>query len=83
MSENAVTNDKTVSENAVTTDNYIDALIVDCNELPKFLMDGQYVGFCNRLVQMVHRLAFLRESVNKERAEKGGTEDGGPQADSE
>lgn len=41
----------------------IDSLIVDCNELPCALFNGRYVQFCNRLVQMVQKLANLKTGV--------------------
>lgn len=50
----------------------IDSLIVDCNELPKDLMNDQNIRFCNRLVQMVQKLHELKnglESVLKSKDE--------------
>ena len=49
-------------------DNYgmIDSLIVDCNELPKTLFEGQYVGFCAKIVEMVQKLSRLSEGIRKE-----------------
>lgn len=41
----------------------IDSLIVDCNELPKTLMMGQYVLFCSQIVQMVQKLGNLKQGV--------------------
>ena len=41
----------------------IDTLIVDCNDLPKALFDGQNVRFCGLVVQMVQKLAQLKEGV--------------------
>lgn len=45
----------------------IDSLIVDCNELPKRLFSGNYVSFCNLLVQMVQKLSLVREGITKDR----------------
>lgn len=44
----------------------IDTLIVDCNELQKSLIIGQYIQFCNRLVQMVQKLSNLRDGVQND-----------------
>ena len=41
----------------------IDTMIVDCNDLPKALFDGQNVRFCGLVVQMVQKLAQLKEGV--------------------
>ena len=41
----------------------IDTLIEDCNGLPHDLVSGQYVKFCNRIVQMVQKLANLKQGV--------------------
>ena len=45
----------------------IDTLIVDCNQIPKLLMEGQYVVFCNKIVEMVHKLAKLKEGVQADK----------------
>lgn len=44
----------------------IESLIVDCNDLPKALVSGQYVLFCNRIVQMVQKLANLKQGVSND-----------------
>lgn len=46
-------------------DNYglIDTLIVDCNNLPKALIDNQFVLFGNTLVQMVQKLQNLKQGI--------------------
>ena len=41
----------------------IDSLIVDCNTAVKNCVGGQYVAFCNVIVQMVQKLANLKRSV--------------------
>lgn len=46
----------------------IDTLIVDCNELPRKLMEGQYVHFCAKICEMVQKLAALKDGIEKERA---------------
>ena len=45
----------------------IDGLIVDCNELPKRLFSGNYVSFCNLIVQMVQKLSLVRDGITQDR----------------
>lgn len=44
----------------------IDTLINDCNELPKDLMNGQNVRFCKRVVDMVQKLANLKQGIQND-----------------
>lgn len=44
----------------------IDSLILDCNELPKTLIDGQYVLFCSKVVEMVQKLSQLKNGVKND-----------------
>lgn len=44
----------------------INTLIVDCNELPKDLFNGQYALFCARLAGMVQKLDNLRKGVKND-----------------
>lgn len=41
----------------------IDSLIIDCNDLPKKLMEGQYIHFCAKLCEMVQKLDRLKGGV--------------------
>lgn len=41
----------------------IDTLIVDCNDLTKALISGQYVRYCSKIVEMVQKLANLKNGV--------------------
>ena len=41
----------------------IDSLILDCNELPKLQMTGQFVLYCARIVEMVKKLGMLKDGV--------------------
>ena len=45
----------------------IDTLIVDCNNLPKLLIDNQFIAFGNTLVQMVQKLKLLKNGVKNDR----------------
>ena len=44
----------------------LDTLIIDCNELPKVLMTGSYVGFCAKIVDMVQKLSCLKDGIKKD-----------------
>ena len=41
----------------------IDSLIVDCNEIPKALIDGQNVRFCKIIFEMAVKLRNLKQGV--------------------
>lgn len=44
----------------------IDSMIVDCNNIVGDLINGHYIRFSNRLVQMVQKLTSLKTGVNDE-----------------
>lgn len=44
----------------------IDTLISDCNNAVKFCVGGQYIAFCNIMVQMVQKLAKLKVGVQND-----------------
>lgn len=41
----------------------VDTLIVDLNNLPKELMDGQFIQFCTLVSQMGQKLINLRKGI--------------------
>lgn len=41
----------------------VETLIVDLNNLPKLLIDGQYIQACSVVAQMGQRLANLRNGI--------------------
>lgn len=41
----------------------VDSLIVDCNNAVKELSNGQYIAFCDQMVQMVRKLANLKKGI--------------------
>ena len=41
----------------------VDSLIVDCNNAVKELMSGQYIAFCDLMVQMVRKMANLKKGI--------------------
>ena len=46
-----------------TNSELIDSLIVDLNNLPKELIDGQFIQFCSIVSQMGQKLLNLRNGV--------------------
>ena len=52
------------------TPGMIDSIIVDCNDLVKRLLEGNYIGFCSKSVEMVQKLTRLKEGVKAERESK-------------
>ena len=43
-----------------------DSLIIDCNNAVKNLANGNYVQFCGVIVQMVQKLANLKEGIRND-----------------
>ena len=50
-----------------------DTLISDCNNLVKQACSGQYIQFCNTVVQMVQKLVNLKCSIKADLASKDKT----------
>ena len=44
----------------------IDTLISDCNELPKLLIENQFVAFGLKIAYMVQKLNNLKDALDKE-----------------
>lgn len=42
----------------------IESLIIDCNSIVKSIFSGEYIGFCAKAVEMVQKLAVLKQGVN-------------------
>ena len=49
-----------------TNSELIDSLILDLNNLPKQLFEGQYIQFCSVVSQMGQKLVNLREGIKKD-----------------
>jgi hypothetical protein len=45
-----------------------DTLIRDLNRLPKMLMDGQYIQFCDCIASLGKRIANLKEGIQSDTA---------------
>ena len=43
-----------------------DSLVTDCNNLVKLITSGQYILFCNTIVQMVQKLANLQKGIKSD-----------------
>lgn len=50
-----------------------DSLIVDCNNAVKAIASGQYVSFCNTVVQMVQKLSNLKSGIKNDLSSKDKT----------
>lgn len=48
------------------SDGLIDTLISDCNNAVKSCVGGQYIAFCNIMVQMVQKLAKLKIGIRND-----------------
>lgn len=46
---------------------FIDTIILDCNNSVKQLAGGNYIGFCNAMVEIVKKLTVLKEGVTNEK----------------
>lgn len=44
----------------------IDTLISDCNNAVRACVGGQYIAFCNTMVQMVQKLARLKTGIKND-----------------
>lgn len=44
----------------------IDSLIVDCNTLPKLLINNHFIAFGSLLSQMVQKLGSLKEGIEND-----------------
>ena len=51
------------------TDGLIDTLITDCNEMTKAIASGQYIQYCNRIVQMVQKLSQMKDGIRNDKEE--------------
>ena len=63
-----MSNNPTVNDGKGLYDNegLCDTLIVDCNNLVKQITSGQYIQFCNTVVQMVQKLANLKDGIKND-----------------
>lgn len=63
--ERKLADDLTVNDGKGLMDNLgmIDSLIVDCNNIVRLLTGGEYIGFCAKAVEMVQKLAKLKQGV--------------------
>lgn len=47
----------------LTSEELVDSLIMDCNDVVKSCVSGEYVAFCSQIVQMVQKLANLKSGI--------------------
>ena len=50
----------------MNNDELISSLINDCNEAVHRCVSGQYIAYCKIMVEMVQKLAVLKQGVAKE-----------------
>ena len=50
----------------LTNEELIDSLIIDLNNLPKLLMEGQNIAFCSTVSAMGHKLRNLKHGVTSD-----------------
>lgn len=48
----------------------IDSLILDCNNIVRTIMAGNYVSWCSQTVDLVRNLEMLKTQVNEELEKK-------------
>ena len=53
-----------------TNTELVETIIVDLNNLPKALIDGQFINFCTNVSQMGQKLINLRDSIKADLAGK-------------
>ena len=64
--------DLTVNDGKGLLDNegMCDSLVNDCNTMIKHIFNGQYILFCNTVVQMSVKLANLQKGIRADMASK-------------
>lgn len=50
----------------LTNAELVDTLITDCNNAVRSCVGGQYIAFCNTMVQMVQKLANLKVGIQND-----------------
>ena len=46
---------------------FTDTIIMDCNNVVKQLVSGNYIAFCNGMAEIVKKLALLKDGTEKEK----------------
>lgn len=62
-----------MAKGTYTNSELVDTLILDLNNIPKLLFDGQYIQFCSVVAQMGQKLINLREGIKADLAGKDRT----------
>ena len=72
MAEVKKIGDVTVNDGKGLLDNegMCDSLVTDCNNLVKLITSGQYIMFCNTIVQITLKLANLQKGIRADLASK-------------
>ena len=75
MAEIKKIGDKSINDGKGLYDNagLCDSLVNDCNNLVKLMISGQYIVFCNVIVQMVQKLSNLQKGIKSDLKSKDET----------
>ena len=55
-----------MAKDLMTNSELISSIIVDLNSLPKCLIDGQFIQFCNIVTSMGQKLVNLRNTIEND-----------------
>lgn len=55
-----------MAKDLMTNSELISSIIVDLNSLPKCLIDGQFIQFCNIVTSMGQKLVNLRNTIDND-----------------
>ena len=55
-----------MAKDLMTNSELISSIIVDLNRLPKCLIDGQFIQFCNIVTSMGQKLVNLRNTIDND-----------------
>lgn len=48
------------------TDEMINSVIIDCNNAVKYIVNGDYIAWCNINTQIVRKLSLIKEGIKKD-----------------
>ena len=56
-----------------TNNELLDSLLIDLNALPKYLVEGQFIAFCDNVAKMAQKIAALGKGIKADIASKNET----------
>jgi hypothetical protein len=57
----------------MTNTELVESIILDLNNIPKELIDGQFIGFCTLVSQIGNKLVALRQGIKQDMDNKNET----------